>query len=136
MPPDQPPSEVRPIIALPVWPGCTVNQLVGFEVPIPTKPLPLITKRSLVPRAEEEEILNLAPSESSIPIVHFSLAPEMVLNSTAASAPFLKIDRAWLGVVVPIPRLPVVPLNTRDKALGELMLLPGLKYKSAFDTKI
>ena len=88
-------------------PGPTVKSAVGDESPIPTKPLPLMVSLSFVPKTEDEEILNLAASESSIPIVHFSAEPETVLNSMAESAAFLKIVSAWFGAVVPMPTLPL-----------------------------
>ena len=76
-----------PVVPTVIWPfvphtPCTSSAEVGVLVPIPTLPLPSMTKRSLVPSAVEDEILNLYPSLASCPIVQFD-RPLFVLKPIA-----------------------------------------------------
>ena len=84
----------------------------------------------LIYTAEDEEILNLAASESSIPIVHFRAVPEMVLNSIAESAALAKIESFWFGVVVPMPKFPAL-VNRAHSVLPNPVKVVGVANPTA-----
>src|SRR3989344_3193202 len=94
----------------------------GEVVPMPTFPAPSITKRSLVPRTVEEEILNLPPEAMSVPMVQLDIArgrPVTVLDAAKVScgepaAVELAVYsvRRVLGVVVPTPSWPSEEMKT------------------------
>src|SRR3989338_8102100 len=92
----------------------------GLVVPMPTLPVLSITNLSVVPSAVEDAIENLL-LETSYPIVHEpAAAPE---NS---KADFVAAYRAvrLLGVVVPIPTLPVLSLphlSVVPRAVGDVI---------------
>jgi hypothetical protein len=62
----------------------TERSVAGEVVPMPTFPAPSITSRSAVPTTEEEEILNLPKSATSVPMVQ--LVSAGVLPATVLEA--------------------------------------------------
>ena len=91
----------------------TERSCEGEVVPMPTLPAPSMVRRSLVPRTDEEEILNLPPEAMSVPMVQLDIAaarPETVLDAVKVSigepaAVELAVYsvRRLDGVVVPMP---------------------------------
>ena len=68
-----------------VW---RVDEPLRRRFPMETTPEPSMVNRSLVPKAVEEEILNLPESERSTPAIQSSVTPAVVVaeNLEAASA--------------------------------------------------
>lgn len=102
----------------------TERTFEGVEVPIPTSPLPSMTKRSLVPTDVELDILNFPPSARSVPMAQLFMklpSPATVLDPTRRSCgEFADVEPAWnmvsspVGVVVPTPTLPAVVAKYAD----------------------